>query len=556
LAAALHTIYDWWGFWVLSTKWYSNLRTNMQLKLEAVLAIMEESIFPSTNPTLDNQQSVVEESVALVLVEVPEAANPGGTPVPTCFGLETWGQPLSEGSDVQLDADGCFSYCHLRSAGDGPISYDPSYFISKEKIDTIWEQIATTWHQKPALTIPLILQEAIDACEASWDAANKKSRRFFSYAILTLQANARNTLSDLWRSSPFSVKGFWVCQMVYSPCLQQGLGLTDAKGVEQFWSHIHKLIGITSNQWIWTIDQYAAFVNHEGRENLGDWIDQTELCCNWEAQKAAKTSVRSQWVVFMNGKTLIAQLEGGEKPLISRDSSLPGVKFHIPSPLSTQLHGLQDDPSLHQDVWITPNPLSMVTWVTKELSIVAVAIERLTESPTLLETPAGTVLIEPESEEDIFSKGFFLSDAMATSSTFDTSGTSSASNMMMLANPDTPEDSTAVEAGSLNFEIRWDCMPNLSVDTDLLQCLQEHNNLIQVDPNRDKCVIIGTDGQPNVEMEASDIALVESHTGCLIGFVINGLAAAFLNLLGNPFSPDAPAVNQCAVFSPHPLKSL
>lgn len=130
----------------------------------------------------------------------------------------------------------------------------------------------------------------------------------------------------------------WVCQIVYSPRLRRGLCLTDAEGVERFWSRIRKLIGITRSQWvgqspalnsqlltlmqnsrrIWMIDQYAAFVNEEGRDKLGGWIhrqehknlakkrkaaqkvlqdcgvSEEELRWNWEEQKAAQTSCRSR----------------------------------------------------------------------------------------------------------------------------------------------------------------------------------------------------------------------------------------------------------------------
>lgn len=84
---------------------------------------------------------------------------------------------MASGGDIQLGADGCFSYRHLRSAGDGPISYDPSYFVSREKVDHVRERIIKARGKKPATVTPLIPQEAIDACEASWDAANEKKQK-------------------------------------------------------------------------------------------------------------------------------------------------------------------------------------------------------------------------------------------------------------------------------------------------------------------------------------------------------------------------------------------
>ncbi|KAJ7843837.1 hypothetical protein B0H13DRAFT_2364593 [Mycena leptocephala] len=70
---------------------------------------------------------------------------------PACFGLETWGRPLKEGGDVQLGGDGCFSYRHLKSAGDARMD------AAKNK--------------------PAIPQEALDACESSWEAANEKKQK-------------------------------------------------------------------------------------------------------------------------------------------------------------------------------------------------------------------------------------------------------------------------------------------------------------------------------------------------------------------------------------------
>ncbi|KAJ7339307.1 hypothetical protein DFH08DRAFT_812693 [Mycena albidolilacea] len=67
----------------------------------------------------------------------PQPSPPPPPPPLTPGGLlmfYEWGRSLKDGGDVQLGADGCFSYRHLRSAGHGPIAYDASYFVSKEKV--------------------------------------------------------------------------------------------------------------------------------------------------------------------------------------------------------------------------------------------------------------------------------------------------------------------------------------------------------------------------------------------------------------------------------------
>ncbi|KAJ7436592.1 hypothetical protein FB451DRAFT_1153076, partial [Mycena latifolia] len=201
LAAALHTVYDRRGFRVISTRnpgelakepfrdglaqavqWYSNLRTGVQAKVNAASE--------ATTPTSDAEP--MEGASHTNSPHAPDTSDeppvpPGPTPgcahrilrdrCPACFGLETWGRPLSDGGDVQLGGDGCFSYRHLKTAGDGPISYDPSYFISKEKIEIVRTRIMKARSRKPRQVKPLIPQETIDACQASWDAANDKKQK-------------------------------------------------------------------------------------------------------------------------------------------------------------------------------------------------------------------------------------------------------------------------------------------------------------------------------------------------------------------------------------------
>ncbi|KAJ7832793.1 hypothetical protein B0H14DRAFT_3711922, partial [Mycena olivaceomarginata] len=303
---------------------------------------------------------------------------------PACFGLQEWGRPLRDGGDVQLGADGCFSYRHLRTAGDGPISYGPKYFISKEKVNRTRERIAAARKKTPAKFTPTIPQDALDACEESWDAANESKKkadpkqydassifamtcrhaqvlflvdidtpgerqeyivacldeiaRLLPLTATILQAYDVACVTDhSFNLFPILIDGLrerigfiinamhayghqWICQLVYSPRLRRGVGLTDQEGVERVWSRIRRLIPLTRHQWnsrrIWTIDQYIAFINDEGRDGLGGWITrqqknlekkedaclkvladcrvpETELRRQWKEQKAAQTSARS-----------------------------------------------------------------------------------------------------------------------------------------------------------------------------------------------------------------------------------------------------------------------
>lgn len=84
---------------------------------------------------------------------------------------------LNRGGDVQLGGDGCFSYRHLKSAGDGPISYTPDYFIPKAKMNEVKARMDAAKDRPPAKVKPAIPQEALDACESSWEAANEKKQK-------------------------------------------------------------------------------------------------------------------------------------------------------------------------------------------------------------------------------------------------------------------------------------------------------------------------------------------------------------------------------------------
>ncbi|KAJ7716595.1 hypothetical protein DFH07DRAFT_762398 [Mycena maculata] len=408
LAAALRTIYKRRGFRILSKQipgalatdpfreglgnavlWFSNLQDRIKARLEAALAAADTYLSP---PTPSPPSSTPPPPAPPPPPTCFTCLTPGRADrvlrerCPACFGLKEWGRSLSDpsGGDIQFSADGCFSYRHVRSAGDGPISYDPQYFISKDKVNKVRERIAQARKKPPARFKPPIPQAAVDACSQSWDAANENKKKadpkqYDSTGIFALTCRHSQVLFLCDIDTPgerqeyivacleevnsllpsqatileaydvgcvadnsfnmFSILseglrphvGFvinamhayghqWICQLVYSPRLRRGAGLSDHEGVERIWSRIRRLIPLTRHQWksrrIWTLDQYMAFVNDEGRDGLGAWIErqrknltkkqsgalkvlrecripESELRLQWQAQKAAQTSVRS-----------------------------------------------------------------------------------------------------------------------------------------------------------------------------------------------------------------------------------------------------------------------
>ncbi|KAJ7637478.1 hypothetical protein B0H17DRAFT_1187396 [Mycena rosella] len=212
----------------------------------------------------------------------------------------------------------------------------------------------------------------------------------------------------------------------------------------------------------------------------------------------------------------------------------PNIQDSFPELLNLPLEFIRILLMMQETLRLNMEHQSMVIRVTQELTIVSVAIDTLTVNiraeattrpencanvsvathsgaPTCLEIIPGTVFIEPESEDELIGEDFLASDTFDTSDLtvvseeLDPGSISDADHDIvlnlqeMLSNSETLEESTAIEADSLNLEIRWNRV--------------DHNNLIPLDPHRDKCVIVGTDGRPNIEMEAEEIAPVESHTG-------------------------------------------
>ncbi|KAJ7050064.1 hypothetical protein C8F01DRAFT_1068234 [Mycena amicta] len=418
LAHGLRTVYERCGFRLMSTKregvraadalrqsltqavlWSSNLRDRTQRRLEALLRDMDSapgialSSCPPTSPVPQIASPTASASRAAVSSSSSSTASPTsaapGTPAltpgradrllrdrcPLCFGGEEWGRPLDSGGDVQLGGDACFSYRHLRSAGDGPTGYNPRLFVPKAKVDAVKSRMDSARKGKPGPMLD-------DGCSESWNAANEKKKlvdpkRYDASGIFALTCRRSQVIfmvnvdtsgeqhhyivalleevishlppeaticqaydigcvvdhtlkmHDILKpgvrqrisfvlNAMHAYGHIWRCQILYSPRMRIGMGLSDFEGVERYWSRIRKLIPITRGQWnsrrIWTLEKYGEFVNEDGIYHLGDWLvrqqtqnlrkrwskaNATLLCCGvpldelrrqWEDQKQAQTS--------------------------------------------------------------------------------------------------------------------------------------------------------------------------------------------------------------------------------------------------------------------------
>ncbi|KAG1879878.1 hypothetical protein F4604DRAFT_1923085 [Suillus subluteus] len=227
---------------------------------------------------------------------------------PACFGGVLFGRPLSEGGDIHVATDGNFHHRHRRSAGDCPHFYEPSYFLPKTQVDDVGRRIISKRKRAPKIHPSVVLDEAIDQCEHSYEAADGKKQKaamesfddtgimalicrhdiplFFAnidspgeqqkyvvsliehlFSLIPQEATVV-TLYDVGCVLSRSLSQYdilpepvtsrlrfattamhaygheWACQLEYNPRMCSGLGLSDSEGTERLWSRFVKLIGI------------------------------------------------------------------------------------------------------------------------------------------------------------------------------------------------------------------------------------------------------------------------------------------------------------------------
>ncbi|KAF7334521.1 hypothetical protein MVEN_02281600 [Mycena venus] len=317
LAAALRTVYNRRGFTVVSERnpldrvadpfhtslthavqLSCNLRDCIDRKLHMELSISEQALLPGeagdrlTEPSAPstpprNFRTILTLRTLCTILTLRGSFSYAGS----CK------LPLDQGRDVQLGADGCFSYCHLRSAGDGLIGYTPSFCIPQHKLDTVVSKIAQARDNPRANVQPSIPQDAIDGCEATFEAANEKVQRgdpkwydasgvflmacrhgqilFFSniYTLGEQQRYIVASIEELVRQLPpqatilqaydigcvvdhsldlypilgdnlrnrvafiinhmHSYRHEWACQVTFGPCFRPGAGIADHEDMER-----------------------------------------------------------------------------------------------------------------------------------------------------------------------------------------------------------------------------------------------------------------------------------------------------------------------------------
>ncbi|RDB30958.1 hypothetical protein Hypma_000078 [Hypsizygus marmoreus] len=269
---------------------------------------------------------------------------------PACFGGTHHGRSFNDGGDILVGVNGNFNHRHLRTSGECPKFYDPTYTIPKEQVDAVGDHIERARAKKPKKYTPEVPDESVDDCENSYttgNGANSKTNmekfddsgtmalvcrhdiplflanidtpgeqqkyaialitHLYSlippeatvvilydvacYDILPLEITSRLLLAT---AAMHAYGHKWPCQLIYNPRIWKGLGLTDGEGVERLWSRLRKLIGLTRTsarrRQIWLLDRQAAAIAAELRDDLGDWI-RRRLIKGVQGQGAAAKSI-------------------------------------------------------------------------------------------------------------------------------------------------------------------------------------------------------------------------------------------------------------------------
>lgn len=76
-----------------------------------------------------------------------------------------------------MSINGNHHHCHQTSSGDGPHFYDPRYFLSKDEVDAVGEEIDQARKRPPCKYKLKVPEEAINECQESHMAANTNKQK-------------------------------------------------------------------------------------------------------------------------------------------------------------------------------------------------------------------------------------------------------------------------------------------------------------------------------------------------------------------------------------------
>ncbi|EJD50107.1 hypothetical protein AURDEDRAFT_58622 [Auricularia subglabra TFB-10046 SS5] len=89
----------------------------------------------------------------------------------------------------------------------------------------------------------------------------------------------------------------WTCQIIYSPRMKKGIGLTDGEGVERLWSALRMLIpklrAVSRRRRLVLLDRQLQRLGRRMRQNLGKWVRRRRKAVLKKSEKATAQLIKS-----------------------------------------------------------------------------------------------------------------------------------------------------------------------------------------------------------------------------------------------------------------------
>ena len=160
-----------------AAQWYNILQVDVEKQVDSLIQQCHLLVKPAIESLVDPPSGPLPPTVQQHSLSRGSCSETLIQHCPACFGGTLFGRPLDEGSDIHVATDGNFHHRHQRSAGDCPPFYEPTYFIPKAQVDAVGWHITHARQRPSKLSQSVVPDEAIDQCEASYEAADGQKQK-------------------------------------------------------------------------------------------------------------------------------------------------------------------------------------------------------------------------------------------------------------------------------------------------------------------------------------------------------------------------------------------
>ena len=158
-------------------QWYSILQVEVEKQVDGIIQRSQLLVKPTFKESIDPSPAALSPTVQQESLSRGSCTEILAQHCPACFGGTLFGRLLDKGGDIHVATDSNFHHRHRRSAGDCPPFYEPTYFIPKAQVDAIGRHIDCAHRHPSKSSRPVVPDEAIDQCEASYEAADGQKQK-------------------------------------------------------------------------------------------------------------------------------------------------------------------------------------------------------------------------------------------------------------------------------------------------------------------------------------------------------------------------------------------